>query len=214
MLTYDYTERISGEACLKHEWFNKMAKQEVNPHMKENTSNSLKNMKNFVTDCKFQHAVLLYVVHFYDLKMEKENILSTFEKQDLNGDGQITREELMQGYIENDGNEDAKAEVNKIFDKVDIDKNNNIDFTEFCLATIDHKKIMNEEKMNEVFRLIDTDSSGQIDVKELKEFFSMGDTNESDEFIQDLINEADLNGDGLISIDEFRIMMNLIIEKV
>jgi len=64
-----------------------MAKQKDDKVSRQNTDNVLSNMKKFSTDCKFQEAILLYVVHFFELKNEKENILKTFEKLDLNGDG-------------------------------------------------------------------------------------------------------------------------------
>ena len=34
-----------------------------------------------------------------------------------------------------------------------------IDISEFILATIDHKKILNEEKMNTIFKMIDSERS-------------------------------------------------------
>jgi Ca2+-binding EF-hand superfamily protein len=42
--------------------------------------------------------------------------------------------------------------------------------------------------------MFDKDGNGSISRGEIKEFFSMQDTNE--EFVQDLIKEVDENGDG------------------
>ena len=89
-----------------------------------------------------------------------------------------------------------------------------IDVNEFCLATIDHKKVLNEEKMTTIFKMIDTDSSGQIDLNELKVFFGMSDKNDGDEIIRDLIGEADENSDGQISLKEFKTMMSRIYDKL
>ena len=214
MQTYDYHVRINCDEVLKHPWFEKMAKQKDDKVSRQNTDNVLSNMKKFSTDCKFQEAILLYVVHFFELKDEKENILKTFEKLDLNGDGQITREELYEGYVEKMGHEDAKKEVDIMFGKIDINGDNAIDVNEFCLATIDHKKVLNEEKMTTIFKMIDTDSSGQIDLNELKVFFGMSDKNDGDEIIRDLIGEADENSDGQISLKEFKTMMSRIYDKL
>jgi calcium-dependent protein kinase len=65
---------------------------------------------------------------------------------------------------------------------------------EFLLATVNHKKLLSNERLSQVFKMFDKDGNGSISRQEIKEFFSMQDTNE--DFIQDLIKEVDENGDG------------------
>lgn len=62
------------------------------------------------------------------------------------------------------------------------------------LATVNHKKLLSNERLSQVFKMFDKDGNGSISRGEIKEFFSMQDTNE--EFVQDLIREVDENGDG------------------
>lgn len=112
----------------------------------------------------------------------------------------------MVGYTKTMGEDDAKKEVERILDTVDVNQTGNIDFTEFLLATVDHKKICDKEKLSAVFKIMDTDKSGTISRKEIKDFFSMGDTKD-DKFAMQLIEEIDKNDDGQIDEVEFYQMM-------
>jgi calcium-dependent protein kinase len=65
---------------------------------------------------------------------------------------------------------------------------------EFLLATVNHKKLLSNERLSQVFKMFDKDGNGSISRQEIKEFFSMQDT--SEDFVHDLIKEVDENGDG------------------
>ena len=72
---------------------------------------------------------------------------------------------------------------------------------------MNHKKLLTQERLTQVFKMFDTDGSGTISSEEIKNFFSMSET--ADEgFAQELIEEVDKNGDGEISFAEFKEMMN------
>jgi Ca2+-binding EF-hand superfamily protein len=65
---------------------------------------------------------------------------------------------------------------------------------EFLLATVNHKKLLSNERLSQVFKMFDKDGNGSISRQEIKEFFSMQDS--SEDFVHDLIKEVDENGDG------------------
>merc|ERR1711935_309144 len=209
MLCYEPGKRISVAECVQHEWF----KIKMAPLTSVNSGKVLNNLKNFRSDYKFQKAVLLYIISFFDLKEEKDELLKTFKALDLDHDGQLTHDELMIGYSKLMGEEEAKKEVDRIFKTIDVNGTGAIDFTEFLLATVNHKKLLSQERLTQVFKMFDTDGSGTISRDEVKEFFSMSqEGNES--FVMELIEEVDKNGDGEISFNEFKDMMHKIISKV
>jgi len=209
MLCYEPGKRISVAECVQHEWF----KIKMAPLTSVNSGKVLNNLKNFRSDYKFQKAVLLYIISFFDLKEEKDELLKTFKALDLDHDGQLTHDELMIGYSKLMGEEEAKKEVDRIFKTIDVNGTGAIDFTEFLLATVNHKKLLSQERMTQVFKMFDKDGSGTISRDEVKEFFSMSqEGNES--FVMELIEEVDKNGDGEISFNEFKDMMHKIISKV
>lgn len=209
MLCYDTAKRAGAQECLMHEWF-KLKGTQVAP---VNSTKVLNNLKNFRSEFKFQKAVLLYIISFFDMKDEKDELYKTFKQLDLDGDGQLTHDELMVGYTKTMGEDEARKEVDRIFKTIDVNGTGAIDFTEFLLATVNHKKLLSQERMTQVFKMFDKDGSGTIDNNEIKEFFSMSGA-ESDGFVGELIEEVDKNGDGEISFQEFKEMMLKIIAKI
>ena len=73
-------------------------------------------------------------------------MLNTFKTFDKNGNGTISKEELVEGYKEIYGTkmtiEEINKEVNDIMEKLDIDKSGNVDYTEWAVGTIDKKDIL------------------------------------------------------------------------
>ncbi len=65
----------------------------------------------------------------------------------------------------------------------------------------------NEEDMMNVFRVFDKDGNGYITAAELKQAMESLDEVVTDEDIEDMIREADTNGDGNVNYEEFIKMM-------
>ena len=209
MLTYDPSKRLSVSDCLNMPWHkNKDSAQNTVLNTK-----ILKNMQNFRAEYKLQKAVLLYIISFFDIKEEKDELLKTFKALDLDHDGQLTPDELLEGYSKMMDKVEAQNEVERIFRTIDVNNTGAIDFTEFCLATINHKKLLTTEKLTAVFKMLDADNSGTISRNEIKTFFSMNNTTD-DKFAYDLIDEVDKNGDGEISFSEFKGMMDKFLNKI
>merc|ERR1719453_571893 len=91
---------------------------------------------------------------------------------------------------------------------VDNDGNGTIEFAEFLsmmTATMGEKD--SREDIEKVFKLFDDDGTSKITFKNLARVAEeLGETID-DEELQDMINQADRDGDGQINVDEFyRIM--------
>lgn len=80
-----------------------------------------------------------------------------------------------------------------------------IDYEEFLAATLNSRKLENEEQLLKAFEHFDTDSSGTISRDELKQ--ALQKYGESEENITKLLKEVDKDGDGQIDYEEFRQMM-------
>ena len=79
-----------------------------------------------------------------------------------------------------------------------------INFEEFCeLMNIKFGETSSREEIAKVFRLFDTDGTGSISFKNLKNVCLELNERLTDEEIQGLISECDRSGDGCISFDEF-----------
>lgn len=152
-LTYDPHKRLSAKEALEHKWFEKvMIKEKVN---KEVMHHNLKNLKNFRAEQKLQQAAFTFIASQLASKEEKQQLLETFRTLDKNGDGTLSRDEILEGYKQLMSEEDAENEVNRIMEMVDIDKSGEIDYTEFIAATLDRKKMLSKERLEQAFNMFD-----------------------------------------------------------
>ena len=83
-----------------------------------------------------------------------------------------------------------------------------IDFNEF-MSSFQRKLIDSdtEEELVEAFKTFDLDENGTISADELKYVMTNMGENLSDNEIEEMIVEGDVDGDGLISYEEFVRMM-------
>ena len=65
-----------------------------------------------------------------DVKDHNE-LLNTFQILDENGDGKLSKEEILNGYRAWMGHDLGKEELNQIFDQADTDNSGFIDYSEF-----------------------------------------------------------------------------------
>jgi len=106
------------------------------------------------------------------------------------------------------GFEPRKEEIKKMVAEVDKDNTGKICFDDF-LALMSSKMAEKDtkEEIMKAFRLFDDDETGKISFRNLKRVSEELGENLTDEELQEMIEEADLDGDSEINQDEFlRIM--------
>jgi calcium-dependent protein kinase len=89
---------------------------------------------------------------------------------------------------------------------VDLDGNGSIDYNEFLTATINREKILSQKNLELAFQTFDKDGSGKISVDEIMAIFNNNEVNDKCVF-EKMVKEADENGDGEISYEEFKHLM-------
>jgi Ca2+-binding EF-hand superfamily protein len=85
---------------------------------------------------------------------------------------------------------------------------NNISFDEFCHIMQDFSPQSHDAYFQETFRAFDRNSDGFITAKEIKKTMKELGEPLTDKQAKDMLKTADSNGDGKLSIDEFRILFN------
>jgi len=206
LLTYDPMKRISAKEALDHKWFETASHLDVKVN-EEKMRKNLQNLRGFRAEQKLQQATYAFIASHLASKEEKQHLLETFKALDTNGDGTLSREEILEGYKKTMDEEEAEIEVNRIMAMVDLDKSGEIDYSEFIAATLDRKEMMSKDKLEEAFNMFDKDGSGTITADELKEVLG-GKMDDMDDGVWDqIIKEVDTNGDGVISKEEFTEMM-------
>lgn len=71
----------------------------------------------------------MYIVNSLASKEEKDELLKSFKKLDTNGDGVLSKEELIAGYSETMDQVEAEEEVTKLMEQIDINNSGQIDYT-------------------------------------------------------------------------------------
>lgn len=138
---------------------------------------------------------------------QKQEIKEAFDLFDTDGSGTIDSKELKVA-MRALGFEPKKEEIRKMISDVDKDGSGVIDFPEFLdMMTAKMAERDPREEMIKAFRLFDDDESGKISFKNLKRVAKELGENMTDEEIQEMIDEADRDGDGEISEEEFMRIM-------
>ena len=144
MLEFHPSKRLSANEALTHKWLVSNNTKTVDKNL---SIKCLKNMKKFHAERKLQQASLTYIVNNLLSKEEKNDLLELFQQFDTNGDGVLTKEEILHGYQTIMPFDYAEREVQRIMTEVDIDKSGTIDYNEFVLATINKQKLLNKRNL-------------------------------------------------------------------
>lgn len=106
------------------------------------------------------------------------------------------------------GFEPSKEEVRKLISQVDKDGSGTVNFNEFLvIMTTKMGERDSREEIIKAFRLFDDDETGKISFRNLKRVAMELGESITDEELQEMIDEADRDGDGEVSQEEFiRIM--------
>jgi calcium-dependent protein kinase len=213
--------RISAEASLTHQWFKNLKTKEKLNEIKTGKIEKkyIQNLKTFRSDKILTQAALAYLVHNMSHLEEVQDACRLFNRIDQNGDGRITKEELLTGLKQfiSLSDETLEDDTEKIFKTIDGDNNGYIEYEEFVRAAIDKEKLLTDEVLKFAFNFFDKDNSGEITAEEIKKVFDQSfrnkDANTVDQQLKKMINEVDLNGDGKIQFEEFKIMMKTILKE-
>ena len=134
---------------------------------------------------------------------QKADVKEAFDLFDPDGTGKIPTRELKVA-IRALGFEPTREEIRKLTAAVDPDGQGKLSFEEFL--DIMSSKMSEKDSKEEVlkaFRLFDDDGTGKITFKNLKRVAKELGENLTDEELQEMIDEADKDGDGEISQEEF-----------
>ena len=222
LLETDTKKRITAEEALNHEWFKckQVNTQETSGLFKvKNPDLLLNNLINYRTDNPLRCAVLAYLIHN---NMQLEHVheaIKLFNKIDLNGDGQISKDELYIGlkdFLELSGDK-LKNNVDIIFNNLDTDHNGFIEYEEFIRAAVNKKIFYSTNYLRFAFDYFDRDKNGCISFDEIKNIFFINEKNKKDskakEQLKKCFQDSDINGNGNLTFDEFIKMTKNIIEE-
>lgn len=106
------------------------------------------------------------------------------------------------------GFESKSGAIFQMISDLDADGNGTIDFSEwFTLMTKRVNDRDSRANVNKIFALYDDERTGYISIKNLRRVAQELSENISEEELQELITRADVDCDGLVSEEEFYVIM-------
>ncbi|CAL1547707.1 unnamed protein product [Lymnaea stagnalis] len=144
-------------------------------------------------------------------KLKRQNVRKlrqAFQLFDKDGDGSISTEELGT-VMRNLGQFPSMEELNQMLKEIDIDGDGTFSFEEFVqvMANVggisENSEEDEEEELRQAFRIFDKKGCGYITPSDLRAVLQcMGEDLTEDE-IDEMIAEVDIDGDGRIDFEEF-----------
>ena len=140
-----------------------------------------------------------------ELKKQYQNAFEMFDKDK---DGTITAKELANVMETLTGEKPSLDEINSMIKEVDLNSDGKIELEEFITLMMKNSPdTQQEEEVINAFRVFDKEGNGLIQTDELKHIMmTIGDKMTEDE-ADEMIHEADIDGDGTINYEEFVRMM-------
>uniref|UniRef100_A0A8D8WFF9 Calmodulin n=1 Tax=Cacopsylla melanoneura TaxID=428564 RepID=A0A8D8WFF9_9HEMI len=142
-------------------------------------------------------------------KAQMNEFKEAFRLFDKDGDGSITKEELGR-VMRSLGQFAREEELQRMLEEVDINGDGYFSFEEFVEivynmgATTEEKTADQEEKeLRDAFRVFDKHNRGYISASDLRAVLQCLGEDLSEEEIEDMIKEVDVDGDGRIDFNEF-----------
>lgn len=195
MLEPNPRKRLSAKQVLDHPVFARMQAGSLsnNPISTE----ALENLQRFHAQNKLEKSILTFITtNIMDDSSNKE-LIDLFKSIDKNNDGRLSRQEIINGYQELGL---TLEHAQEIISKIDSDQSGLIEYSEFITATQNWKKICEKDFLEKTFKIYDIGKDGNLSLNELKQLIPGVENSDWDQFFQ----EADKNGDGLISLSEFK----------
>ena len=131
--------------------------------------------------------------------------------------GAITKDELKTAFKETTDiyiDEEKEKLIEDQYHQIDIDLSGEIELTEWIVAAIDKRSLIQEDKLRLAFGLFDKDHGGSINAFEVRNTL-LGDGNVLDaaeeKIWKAIIDEVDYDGNGVIDFYEFETMIKKIV---
>ncbi|OIT21345.1 PREDICTED: calcium-dependent protein kinase 24 isoform X2 [Nicotiana attenuata] len=203
MLDPNPYNRLTVEEVLEHHWIQN-AEKVSNVCLGEGVR---ARIKQFTLMNKFKKKVLRVVAD--NLPQDQvHGIKQMFYMMDSDKNGNLSFQELKDG-LHMMGQSVADPEVQLLMDAADVDGNGMLNCEEFVTMAVHLQRLSNDDHLRQAFLQFDKNRSGYIEFEDLK--VSLFDDHlgpKNDQAIHDIISDADLDKDGRISYQDFKVMMS------
>uniref|UniRef100_A0A0D3DHX9 non-specific serine/threonine protein kinase n=2 Tax=Brassica oleracea var. oleracea TaxID=109376 RepID=A0A0D3DHX9_BRAOL len=199
LLVKEPRARLTAAQALSHSWVREGGEASEIPI----DISVLENMRQFVKFSRLKQIALKALATTID-EDELDDLRDQFDAIDIDKNGSISLEEMRQALAKDLPWKLKDARVAEILQAIDSNTDGLVDFTEFVVATLhvnqleEHDSAKWEQRSRAAFEKFDVDRDGFITPEELRLQTGLKGS------IEPLLEEADVDEDGRISIHEFR----------
>eukprot|EP00096_Caligus_rogercresseyi_P002169 TRINITY_DN1413_c0_g1_i1.p1 TRINITY_DN1413_c0_g1~~TRINITY_DN1413_c0_g1_i1.p1 ORF type:complete len:182 (+),score=59.63 TRINITY_DN1413_c0_g1_i1:122-667(+) len=138
---------------------------------------------------------------------ELDEFSECFRMFDKDGDGTIDVKELG-AVLRSLGNNPSEEDIEEMIEDADEDGSGSINFPEFIALMLKRAQSgESKEEIKQIFRVFDKDGNGYVSTSELKFVMARMGVNFTDDELNEMVMEADIDGDGQVCFEEFYNMM-------
>ena len=203
LIKKDPASRLTAEQALQHPWLDADFKKQQAMIDNKSMRFITKSLERYASYSKLKKLILHVVAHESTCS-EIGKLREVFEKFDLLRNSSVSFEEFKEVLMKC-GCDYNNEQLLQLFRSIDLDGSGEIDYTEFIAATIEARGAIEDERLLEAFKFFDGDDKGHITkdcLRQLMQYGLLG-RNFTDEYVDEVFDECDLNRDGIISFDEF-----------
>lgn len=206
LMIYDPNQRISAMEAINHPFFTENFNRNNIFNEDIDCQGALQNMKNFKTGLLFTQMMNGFISYNFISENEIDNLRKVFKLLDANGDGMLSKDELIKGY------KDAKItiteeDLDEFLKRIDNNFNGLIEFEEFIRACSDKKKLLSDENLKIAFDILDEDKSGEVSKEEIKRTF-FEHSKISDKVLDDFLKQINKQENENITFEDFKKIMS------
>ncbi|KAI3725898.1 hypothetical protein L1987_65694 [Smallanthus sonchifolius] len=199
LLVKDPRARLTAAQALSHPWVREGGNASEIPL----DISVLSNMRQFVRYSRLKQFALRALASTLD-EEELSDLRDQFHAIDIDKSGAISLEEMRQALAKDLPWKIKESRVSEILEAIDSNTDGLVDFTEFVAATLhvhqleEHNSVKWQQLSQAAFEKFDVDRDGYITPEELKMHTGLRGS------IDPILDEADIDKDGRISLPEFR----------
>jgi len=220
-------KRMTIEQAVNHPWLREAQQKRAagkagskkTGSSSANTAGVLGNLTRFTKTSTFGKMCITAVARQLDHKALK-NIHIVFRELDVNGDGTLSIEEVTTGFKKMFGEDSQEyKDVREMYEGMDLDGSDAIDYTEFCAAGLGQKASTQDNVVWAAFKAFDVDNSGYIEVKDIQEILDVADVKDAfsadvcKQVAEEIMSQFDSDKDKKINFEDWKTLMNKQWEK-
>lgn len=129
------------------------------------------NLKSFRFESEVQLAIYLFLVRQIDNNIEKKSSIDQIYRLiDRSGKGSITQSDFRE-FLEHHEIQLSRQAVKELFQNLDINNTNTIEYYEFLAGAINREKLLTDKNLRHCFNYFDVEKDQKISLDNLKAIF-------------------------------------------